>query len=191
MSESENNNRILSLQEQKKSKQSKINKDSITPVQNKKPNEANTEEGTTISTLVFLEDNKDLEQNVLEHNLNLEKNIPKDTISTSTETESNNSKKENNSTNTKITFAGKIKQRAGSFWNSIKAFNFKNMLPKAEYIEYKNANGDIVKIPKKKIPLKKKKKKNNDIINKTSQEKNKVINSNTYKSAATGYYLIS
>ena len=191
MSESENNNRILSLKEQKKVEQNKINKDSITPVQNKKPNEANTEEGTTISTLVFLQENKDLEQNVLEHNLNLEKNIPKDTISTSTETESNNSKKENNSTNSKITFAGKIKQRAGSIWNSIKKINFKNMFPKAEYIEYRNANGDIVKIPKKKIPLKKKKKINKDVNNKIPEEENKVVNAYNYDSAATGYYLIS
>ena len=29
------------------------------------------------------------------------------------------------------------------------------MFPKTEYEEYRNANGDIVKIPKKKIPLKK------------------------------------
>ena len=34
--------------------------------------------------------------------------------------------------------------------------------PKAEYIEYKNANGDIVKIAKKKIPLKKKPKTEED-----------------------------
>ena len=31
------------------------------------------------------------------------------------------------------------------------------MFPKAEYHEYRNANGDMVKIPKKKLPLKKRK----------------------------------
>ena len=188
MSKSENN-----VQRDKKEEQSKINKDTTNPIENKKPDETKAEEGTSISTLAFLVNNKDLEQNALEYNLNLEKNIPKDTISTSTGTESNNSQQENNSTNSKITFAGKIKQTAGSFWNSIKKINFKNMFPKAEYIEYKNANGDIVKIPKKKIPLKKKKKinKGKEVNNKIPQEGNKVVNAYNYDSVATGYYLIS
>ena len=187
MSKLENNN-----QKEKKEEESKINnKDSKNPTKNKNADETQKEEGTTISTLAFLEGNKDLEQNALEYNLNLEKNIPKDTISTSTETETNNSQKENSSTNSKITFAGKIKQRAGSFWNSIKKINIKNIFPKAEYIEYRNANGDIVKIPKKKIPLKKKKKINKDANNKIPEEENKVVNAYNYDSAATGYYLIS
>ena len=186
MSKSENNN-----QKEIKEDQSKINKDSKNQIENKKPDETKVEEGTMVSTLVFLVNNKGLEQNALEYNLNLEKNIPKDTISTSTGTESNNSQKENNSTNSKITFAGKIKQRAGSIWNSIKKINFKNMFPKAEYIEYRTANGDIVKIPKKKIPLKKKKKINKDVNNKIPEEENKVVNAYNYDSAATGYYLIS
>ena len=186
MSKSENNN-----QKEIKEDQSKINKDSKNQIENKKPDETKVEEGTMVSTLVFLVNNKGLEQNALEYNLNLEKNIPKDTISTSTGTESNNSKQENNSTNSKITFAGKIKQRAGSIWNSIKKINFKNMFPKAEYIEYRTANGDIVKIPKKKIPLKKKKKINKDVNNKIPEEENKVVNAYNYDSAATGYYLIS
>ena len=186
MSKSENNN-----QKEKKEDQSKINKDSKNQIENKKPDETKVEEGTMVSTLVFLVNNKGLEQNALEYNLNLEKNIPKDTISTSTGTESNNSQQENNSTNSKITFAGKIKQRAGSIWNSIKKINFKNMFPKAEYIEYRTANGDIVKIPKKKIPLKKKKKINKDVNSKIREKENKVVNAYNYDSAATGYYLIS
>ena len=186
MSKSENNN------QKSKKEESKINnKDSKNPIQNKKPDETKVEEGTTISILPFLLGNKELEKNGLECNLNLENNIPKDTISTSTGTESNNSQQENNSTNSKITFVGKIKQRAGSFWNSIKKINIKNMFPKEEYIEYRNANGDIVKIPKKKIPLKKKKKTNKDANNKIPQEESKVVNVYNYNNAATQYYLIS
>lgn len=192
MSKSENNNRNTSIKIEKKEEQNKINKESRVNIQNKKLDETK-EEVTAISTLVFLKVNKDIEQNDLEYNLNLDKNIPKDTISTSTETESNNSQQENNSINSKLTFTGKIKQRAGSIWSSIKKINIKNMFPKAEYIEYKNANGDIVKIPKKKIPLKKKKKIKNDINNKISKEQNTNENTNafTYKNAASGYYLIA
>ena len=192
MSKSENNNQNNSIKIEKKEEQNKINKESKDNIQNKKLDETK-EEITAISTLVFLKVNKDIEQNDLEYNLNLDKNIPKDTISTSTETESNNSQQENNSINSKLTFTGKIKQRAGSIWSSIKKINIKNMFPKAEYIEYKNANGDIVKIPKKKIPLKKKKKIKNDINNKISKEQNTPENTNafTYKNAASGYYLIA
>ena len=42
-------------------------------------------------------------------------------------------------------------------WNSLKKINFKNMFAKAEFKEFRNANGDMVRIPVKKIPLKKKK----------------------------------
>ena len=77
--------------------------------------------------------------------------IPKDTVSTSTGTDSNNSQK------SKSNFGGKAKQWAGNIWNSIKKINLKKIFPKAEYQEFRNANGDIVKIPKNKLPLKKKK----------------------------------
>ena len=57
--------------------------------------------------------------------------------------------------------------------------NIKNYFQKAEYIEYKNANGDIVKIPKKKIPLKKKPKVELDpeqhIVNKMVAREDKKI----------------
>ena len=89
-------------------------------------------------------------------NLNVEK-IPKDTISTSTGTESNNSQQDSNSNNSnlkegskpRISFVGKTKKWAGNVWNSIKKINIKKMFPKTEYQEYRNANGDMVKIPKK------------------------------------------
>ena len=92
-----------------------------------------------------------------EQNLKIKEPIPKDTISTSTSTgtDSNASQKENNSKNSnetekpKDTFGGKIKKWAGNIWNSIKNINLKNKFSKTEYEEIRNANGDIVKIPKK------------------------------------------
>ena len=148
--------------------------------------------GTTVSTLVFLEA-KDNNEPIPE-NLNIERipqdTIPKDTISTSTGTDSNNS--ENNSNKEDIkpkrTFAGKTKAWAGNVWSSIKKINIKNMFPKTEYQEFRNANGDIVKIPKKKIPLKKKKQLNDKVLNKISMEQNKIVVS-TYNGVATGLYL--
>ena len=54
--------------------------------------------------------------------------------------------------------------------------NIKKYFPKTEYIEYRNANGDMVKIPKKKLPLKKKPKVEIDneqhIVNKTVDREN-------------------
>lgn len=64
-------------------------------------------------------------------------------------------------------FFQKTKRWAGTAWSYI---NIANYFPKTEYKEYRNANGDWVKIPKKKIPLKKKKVEETDeehIINKT------------------------
>ena len=123
----------------------KENKNSKSP---EKQKDLTTEAGTTISNIMFLQNKTEL---------NLEKQIPKDTISTSTGTESNSSQQENNlikMKNKKVSFSDKTKQWAGNVWNSIKKINIKNMFPKTEYEEYRNANGDIVKIPKKKIPLK-------------------------------------
>ena len=58
-----------------------------------------------------------------------------------------NKKKEN--------FYQKTKKIAGTLWNFV---NIANYFPKTEYKEYRNCNGDWVKIPVKKIPLKKKNK---------------------------------
>ena len=52
-------------------------------------------------------------------------------------------------------FYQKTKKLAGTLWNYV---NIANYFPKTEYKEYRNCNGDWVKIPVKKIPLKKKNK---------------------------------
>ena len=62
------------------------------------------------------------------------------------------------------------------------------MFAKAEFKEFRNVNGDIVRIPVKKIPLKKKKGINENVKNMISKEKNKDIND--YNDAATGMYLM-
>ena len=155
----------------------------------KESQNATTEFGTTVSNLVFL-DLKDKNEPIPE-NLNIEKipqdTIPKDTASTSTstETDSNNSNKED--LKPKRTFAGKTKVWAGNVWSSIKKMNIKNMFPKTEYHEYRNANGDIVKVPKKKLPLKKKKQLNENVINKINKEHNKLV-VRTYDGVASGLY---
>ena len=153
--------------------------------------------GTTVSTLIFIQNNPEIGEIQISQNpnLNLERTIPKDTISTSTGTKSNTSQQDsmsdnsNKSENTKISFARKTKQWAGNAWNSIKKINIKNMFPKTEYQEFRNVNGDIVKIPKKKIPLKKKKLINENVSKRISMEQNKVIS--TYHGVATGLYTIS
>ena len=152
----------------------------------------NTENGTAISTLIFLQTQSNMDP--VPENLNVEK-IPKDTISTSTGTESNNSQQDSNSNNSnskegtkpRISFAGRTKRWAGNVWNSIKKINIKKMFPKTEYQEYRNANGDMVKIPKKKLPLKKKKHLNDNVLNQISKEQNKIVVS-TYDGVASGLY---
>ena len=52
-------------------------------------------------------------------------------------------------------FYQKTKKLAGTLWNYV---NIANYFQKTEYKEYRNCNGDWVKIPVKKIPLKKKNK---------------------------------
>ena len=52
-------------------------------------------------------------------------------------------------------FYQKTKKLAGNIWKYV---NIANYFPKTEYKEYRNCNGDWVKVPVKKIPLKKKKK---------------------------------
>ena len=68
----------------------------------------------------------------------------------------------------------KTKRWAGTAWSYI---NIANYFPKTEYKEYRNCNGDWVKIPVKKIPLKKKKVEETDeehIINRDI-DRNKII----------------
>ena len=56
--------------------------------------------------------------------------------------------------------------------------NIKNYFPKQEFKEYRNYNGDIVRIPKKKLQLIKIKKQDNEeyIINKVVERDNDRIN---------------
>ena len=65
------------------------------------------------------------------------------------EEEKEDSNKKNNN------FYQKTKRLAGNIWKYV---NIANYFPKTEYKEYRNCNGDWVKVPVKKIPLKKKKK---------------------------------
>ena len=121
-------------------------------------------------------------------NINNIQFFPQDTASISTGTDSNNSQQDENSAISKKSFAIKTKEWAGNMWSSLKKINFKNMFAKAEFKEFRNANGDIVRIPVKKIPLKKKKGINENVKNMISKEKNKDIND--YNDAATGMYLM-
>ena len=75
-------------------------------------------------------------------------------------------------------FYQKTKRWAGTVWHYV---NIKNYFPKTEYIEYRNCNGDMVKIPKKKLPLKKKRVEPTNeqyIINKTVDRDNQKIQIN-------------
>ena len=113
--------------------------------------------------------------------------IPKDTISISTGTSSNNCQQDTISTNSsKKNFVNKTKEWAGNMWNSLKSIKFKKMFAKQEFKEYRNANGDIVKIPVNKIALKKKKEMNENVKKMISEEQNKNIND--YYSASKGLY---
>ena len=103
------------------------------------------ENSTTITNLAFL--NKSSLEPTPE-NLN---KIPQDTKSLSTQSEVNSSQIVK-----KKTFIGRTKEWAGNVWNSIKKFQFRKIFAKPEYKVFRNSNGDLVKIPVKKIPLKKK-----------------------------------
>ena len=123
------------------------------------------ENSTTISNLAFL--NK-LSLDPTPENLN---KINKNTVSTPTKIESDNSQFAKNKT-----FAGRTKEWVGNVWNSIKTFQFRKLFKKNEYKIFRNSNGDLVKIPVKKIPLKKKQQ--NAITGKRikiSQEQNGIV----------------
>ena len=147
--------------------------------------EINADKAITESNIVFLEKNN---QEPSPENINNIQFFPQDTASISTGTESNNSQQSENSQSKKKSFAVKTKEWAGNMWSSLKKINFKNMFAKAEFKEFRNANGDIVRIPVKKIPLKKKKEVHEITKNIISKEQNRIIND--YHGAATGMYLI-
>ena len=127
-----------------------------------KPSEIQQENetGTVTTTIGFLNNNEDKKNDVL-YNLN-------NSLQKTNDTSSNNSSKDQKSVSTSNeSFYQKTKRWAGTVWSYM---NIKNYFPKQEYLEYKNANGDMVKIPKKKLPLKKKKVEIDDeqhIVNKT------------------------
>ena len=136
----------------------------ISQIINDKSNIGGLNQGTNISSLGFLDENQPKI---------FEKEIQKDdTISVSTGTDSNSSKQLSDTSSDQQ--SGKSKGWAGNLWSYIR-----NLFPKTEYLIYRNVNGDMVKVPKQKIPLKKKKKKNNINFNiKMEQEKKQVINKN-------------
>ena len=51
----------------------------------------------------------------------------------------------------------------------------KLIFAKTDYEEIRNCNGDIIKIPKKKLPLRKKQVNNNIFNKKVIQEENKIV----------------
>ena len=145
-------------------------------------NENGEKESTTISTTLGFLDEKDINN---QNDLNkINEDISnKDSSLTDTVVEVNKSDEQ-----PKETFFGKTKRWAGNIWSKM---NIKNYFPKQEYIEYKNANGLIMKIPKKKLPLKKKpnidpnvKRDNNDV----RRSSNKMINYASENTIFGAYY---
>ena len=111
--------------------------------------------------------NHDKKEPIFELNKSLEKT---DVTSNNTSTKEDESKSQ---VQKNESFYQKTKRWAGTVWNYV---NIANYFPKTEYKEYRNCNGDWVKIPIKKIPLKKKKVEETDeehIINRAI-DKNKI-----------------
>ena len=107
------------------------------------------ENGTVTTTMAFMKE-AELQNDPLS---NLNKSLPK-TDDTSNNSLTVNSKYEKMSAPTvNESFYQKTKRWAGTAWSYI---NIKNYFPKTEYKEYRNINGDMVKVPIKKLPLKKK-----------------------------------
>ena len=109
----------------------------------------------------------DKKEPIFELNKSIEKTDATSNNTSTKEDESKNQVQKNES------FYQKTKRWAGTVWNYV---NIANYFPKTEYKEYRNCNGDWVKIPIKKIPLKKKKVEETDeehIINRAI-DKNKI-----------------
>ena len=106
------------------------------------------EQSATLMTQIQFLDNKRNQGALFELNKSLEK-------TDDTSKNSSNIKEDQKEPNQqKETFFQKTKRWAGTAWSYI---NIANYFPKEEFKEYRNANGDWVKIPVKKTPLKKKK----------------------------------
>ena len=162
----QNNNNDLNLRIEEKNQVLHHNtkESTVTLGTGSKNNEiqSEAESGTVTTTLGFLNNEKEDKKNDPLYNLN--KSLEK-TEDSSTNNESQKDDKLSSIFNE--SFYQKTKRWAGTIWNYV---NVKNYFPKIEYLEYRNANGDMVKIPKKKLPLKKKKLEIDDeqhIVNKT------------------------
>ena len=146
-------------------------KDSAFPIANS-PEKNNQDKkgednGDTMMTQVPFIKEFDKKEPIFELNKSLEKTDVTSNNTSTKEDESKNQAQKNES------FYQKTKRWAGTVWNYV---NIANYFPKTEYKEYRNCNGDWVKIPIKKIPLKKKKVEETDeehIINRTI-DKNKI-----------------
>ena len=155
----QNNNNDLNLRIEEKNQVLHHNtkESTVTLGTGSKNNEiqSEAESGTVTTTLGFLNNEKEDKKNDPLYNLN--KSLEK-TEDSSTNNESQKDDKLSSIFNE-------------SFYQKIWSYvNVKNYFPKIEYLEYRNANGDMVKIPKKKLPLKKKKLEIDDeqhIVNKT------------------------
>ena len=139
-------------------------KDSTIPLDNNFQNQdmkPDEESGTILTQIGFMKEKSEKNGTIYELNKSLEKADNNSKNNSSLKEEPKEVQSQNES------FLQKTKRWAGNVWSYI---NIANYFPKTEYKEYRNANGDWVKIPVKKIPLKKKTIKETDeehIINKS------------------------
>ena len=146
-------------------------KDSAFPIANSpEKNNQDKKEYDNVDTMMtqvpFIKE-LDKKEPIFELNKSIEKTDVTSNNTSTKEDESKNQVQKNES------FYQKTKRWAGTVWNYV---NIANYFPKTEYKEYRNCNGDWVKIPIKKIPLKKKKVEETDeehIINRAI-DKNKI-----------------
>ena len=146
-------------------------KDSAFPIANSpEKNNHDKKEYDNVDTMMtqvpFIKE-LDKKEPIFELNKSIEKTDVTSNNTSTKEDESKNQVQKNES------FYQKTKRWAGTVWNYV---NIANYFPKTEYKEYRNCNGDWVKIPIKKIPLKKKKVEETDeehIINRAI-DKNKI-----------------
>ena len=164
----DNNNIINNPKERKEYSTHSIKMSSLPLDMEQKQDDAENINGTVSTLLGPLQKGVEEKKDAIS---NLTKSTEK------TEETSNNSLEGSNKDEKAETesFYQKTKRWAGTVWNYV---NIKNYFPKTEYIEYRNCNGDIVKIPKKKLPLKNKRveqTKEQYIVNKTVDRDNQKI----------------
>ena len=169
-----NNEKINPILNPKQTTQIKINqhykKDSVLlPMNNNSKNHEgkNDDTGTMVTQVQLLGKKEDNKDTIYELNKSLEKTDDSSKGSSKNEEDQKDPNQQNES------FFQKTKRWAGNVWSYV---NVANYFPKAEFKEYRNANGDWVKIPVKKTPLKKKKIEETEeehIVNKT-QERDRI-----------------